>query len=92
MRAALVALFMLSSCAVVQTIDTAIDCRGICNRYATCFDTGYDIDGCETRCRRKAGEDRDFRHKADHCNDCISEKSCASATFSCLLECASVVP
>ena len=83
---------LLSGCAVVQTIDSAIDCRSICNRYASCFDSGYDVDGCESRCRRSAGDDRDYRRKADHCNECISERSCASATFSCMLECATVVP
>ena len=94
MRAA-PALFLalaLCRCAVVQTIDSALDCRAICNRYSTCFDTGYDIDGCESRCRRNASEDKDYRHKADRCNDCISEKSCAKATFSCLPECVGVVP
>lgn len=92
MKAALALAFALSGCAVVQTIDSAIDCRSICNRYSSCFDTGYDVDGCESRCRRNAGEDRDYRKKADRCNACIGEKSCASATFACLVECASVVP
>ena len=92
MKVALALVLALSGCAVVQTIDSALDCRSICNRYATCFDTGYDVDGCESRCRRSAGEDRDYRRKADRCNDCIGERSCASATFSCVLECATVVP
>ena len=91
MRAALL-LLALSGCAVVQTVESAIDCRSICNRYSSCFNTAYDVDGCESRCRRAAGEDRDYRRKADHCNECISDRSCASATFSCLVECASVVP
>ncbi len=94
MRLALAGLLVLAltRCAVVQTIDSALDCRAICNRYASCFDTAYDVDGCESRCRRNAGEDKDYRAKADRCNDCISEKSCTGATFSCLVECVSVVP
>lgn len=86
-----VALFA-SQCAVVRTIDTAIDCNGICERYASCFNKEYDVSACAARCRKAASNEPDYRHKADTCNTCISERSCVSATFSCLTECVSVVP
>lgn len=82
---------VLSSCAVVQKIDTAIDCNGICDRYASCFDKKYDVSACASRCRASASEP-DFRRKADMCNACISERSCVAATFACVTECVSVVP
>ena len=85
-------LLIMSSCAVVQRIETAVDCSGICSRYASCFDKRYDTDACETRCRASARADTDFRLKAEHCNACISERSCVSATFACAAECVSVVP
>jgi hypothetical protein len=85
-------LLLLCSCAVVQTIDTALDCRAICNRYQSCFDSAYDVDGCESRCRGHASDDREYRKKADDCDHCIANKSCAKASFSCLQECVGVVP
>ena len=85
-------LLLGSQCAVVQTIDSAIDCNGICERYASCFDKTYDVSTCASRCRHSASTEPDFRRKADRCNACISERSCVAATFSCLTECVSVVP
>lgn len=85
-------LVVLSSCAVVQKVDTAIDCNGICERYASCFDKSYDTSACASRCRASAGKDREFRRKADMCMACITERSCMEATVSCMTECVSVVP
>ncbi|PZR08612.1 MAG: hypothetical protein DI536_24215 [Archangium gephyra] len=85
-------LFMLSGCAVVQKVDTAIDCNGICERYKSCFDSDYDTSACATSCRNKASESADFRRKADMCMACIQERSCTKATFACASDCFSVVP
>lgn len=93
MRFVLVLVLMLSSgCAVVQRVESAIDCNGICSRYATCFDKSYDTDACAGRCRDSARADTDFRRKADICNACITERSCVEATFACATQCVSVVP
>lgn len=86
------AVLTLGSCAVVQKVDTAIDCNGICERYASCFDSKYDVSACASKCRASASREPDFRRKADMCNACISERSCVAATFACVTECASVVP
>ena len=83
---------VLSSCVVVQKVESAIDCNGICDRYASCFDKGYDTSACASRCRDSASANPDFRRKADVCNACISERSCVAATFACVTECVSVVP
>jgi hypothetical protein len=83
---------VLSSCVVVQKVESAIDCNGICDRYASCFDKKYDTSACASRCRASASADVDFRRKADVCNACISERSCVAATFACVTECVSVVP
>lgn len=88
----LVVIALSTGCAVVQRIDTAIDCNGICARYASCFDKAYDTNACEDRCKASARADADFRRKADVCNACISERSCVAATFACVSECVSVVP
>jgi hypothetical protein len=98
-RTILVAAFAagaLLSCAqtqgVVQKIDSAIDCHGICSRYETCFDRKYDVAACESRCRETAAQDGNYRRKADACDECITDKACTSATFSCGVECVAVVP
>lgn len=83
---------LFGSCAVVQKIDTVIDCQGICDRYRSCFDDQYDVSACASRCRKTASEDPDFRRKADVCNACINQRSCVAATFACGAECLSVVP
>jgi hypothetical protein len=82
----------LGGCAVVQKVDTAFDCKGICERYQSCFDSSYDTAACASRCRKAASEEPDFRRKADVCNACIGERSCVAATFACVSECVSVVP
>lgn len=89
----LLAFAVLSSgCAVVQKIDSVIDCQGICDRYRSCFDDKYDVSACASRCRKSASEDADFRRKADMCNACITDRSCVAASFACATECVSVVP
>ncbi|HEY0881992.1 MAG TPA: hypothetical protein VGD87_10705 [Archangium sp.] len=94
MRLSFALLFVVLStgCAVVQKVDSAIDCAGICDRYASCFDKSYDTGACASRCRSEASKDKNYRRKADMCMACITERSCAEATMSCLTECASVVP
>jgi hypothetical protein len=71
--------------------DNAVDCNGICNRYQTCFDAKYDSGACQDRCRDDA-DTQGYATKADACVTCISDKSCASATFECATQCAGIVP
>ena len=42
-------------------ITNAVDCHGICHRYADCFDKSYDTDGCENRCKDSANNDKNAR-------------------------------
>ncbi len=92
MKRLLALALLLSGCVVVQKVDTAIDCNGVCSRYASCFDSAYDVSACALRCRDASSTDPDYRRKADMCNACISERSCAKATFACVVECAAIVP
>ena len=89
LRLVTLVLFVLSSCGA---IDSALDCRAICSRYSSCFDSKYDVGACESRCRTSSGNDPDYRRKADQCSACIDERACTSATFNCAAQCASVVP
>jgi hypothetical protein len=81
-------LLALSSC---SAIDNAFDCDAICTRYHDCFDTGYDVGACATRCR-KASTDPEYLRKANTCDACIDDRSCAAGTFSCGVTCSSIVP
>lgn len=78
-------------CTVVQKVDNVFDCGAICDRYKSCFDKDYDAAACASRCRAK-GDDAAARRTADVCSACITDRSCAAATFSCATECVSIVP
>jgi len=70
----------------------AIDCNGICDRYQSCFDASYDTGACEQRCRDNSNSNADYMAKSTDCSNCITDKSCASATFTCGTQCAGIVP
>jgi len=74
-----------------QTVDEAFDCRSICQRYADCVDSNYDVSTCASDCRDQADESEAFSDKADACEACIDERAC-SETFPCIDECIGVVP
>jgi hypothetical protein len=86
------AISVFAGLAGCNPIDAAIDCHAICARYQSCFDTSYDVPACESKCRSNSTTDTDYRHKADQCNACIDDRSCASSTFNCASECSTVVP
>lgn len=85
-------LLFLLSVASCSTIDTAVDCHAICQRYGDCYDSQYNISACETQCRSHSSDDSDYRRIADTCHACITNRDCTAATFSCATECISVVP
>lgn len=71
--------------------DNAVDCVAICDRYKTCFDSKYDTAKCVSRCTDQAN-DEGYATKADACSNCIDDKSCTSATFTCTADCVGIVP
>jgi hypothetical protein len=71
--------------------DEIFDCQSVCSRYQDCYDKNYDVSKCRSSCRDNSDRDSNFRQKADSCEKCISDKSCAG-TFGCVTECAGVVP
>jgi hypothetical protein len=75
-----------------SSIDNVIDCHKICDRYQSCFDKSYDTDACADRCHDQSSQDPNYQDKANQCEACIDDKSCASATFNCASECAGIVP
>jgi len=83
---------VLAAVSACSSVDNAIDCHTICQRYADCFNTSYDVGACETRCKNSAASEQDFQSKVNTCDACIDNRSCASATFNCASSCNGVVP
>ena len=71
----------------VDEISNSIDCHQVCQRYADCFKSDYDVDGCTDRCESDANADEDRESRLGMCDACIDDKSCSEATFSCADEC-----
>jgi len=74
----------------VTTIDRSSDCAQICDRYQECVATNYNTAACRDRCTdMKSSADT---AKVDHCQACISERSCTGSIFKCTTECVGIVP
>jgi hypothetical protein len=78
-----------SGCAEVKN---AYDCNHICNRYKDCFDANYDVGACEDRCKTHANNDTAYANKAEACQTCEDDASCAGAAFGCAGDCIGIVP
>ncbi|HVV52795.1 MAG TPA: hypothetical protein VHO06_24250 [Polyangia bacterium] len=75
-----------------DSVEEAFDCQQVCQRYRDCYDSSYDVGGCEDRCRTNAANDPNVKNDADTCESCIGDKSCLSATFTCGGSCGAIVP
>ena len=75
-----------------DAIDRITDCQDICARYADCFDSTYDVGKCRDNCDDRASNSASFDQTVDNCENCLDDRSCASATFTCTSECATIVP
>lgn len=76
----------------VNRVENRITCNDVCKRYADCYDSGYDVNGCTDRCTNDATEEKKKNDELTTCDDCIGDKSCTSATFNCATECSPFVP
>ncbi len=75
-----------------DTVKNAYDCDHICNRYSECFDSSYDVGACESRCKDSANDNDAYMDKADACQSCEDDASCAGAAFNCADDCIGIVP
>ena len=76
----------------VDEITNSVDCHTVCKRYADCFNSDYDVDGCSDKCESRAGSDDDKQRALRACDACIDDRSCTSATFNCADDCVGIVP
>ena len=70
----------------------AADCGSVCHRYRECVDANYDVGACETRCRDRAGKDRDYDDRLTHCQSCTEGRTCSETVSSCIPACVGIVP
>jgi len=80
--------FAAASC---DTVDQAVDCAKVCQRYDDCVDDDYDVAACRSRCEDRAANDEGFADSADACESCIDDRACVES-FPCIGECAAIVP
>lgn len=79
-------------CSSVDELTNHIDCHQVCQRYADCFKSDYDVDGCTDKCENSADDDAQRERKLQMCDSCIDDRSCTDATFNCADECLGIVP
>ena len=77
-----------TACAPIEEIDRTVDCNDVCNRYADCFDSGYDRASCRDRCADVVDNDP---RAANDCDTCLDGRAC-SESFPCTDECFGIVP
>ena len=46
----------------------AFDCQQVCEHHRDCYDSSYDVAGCEDRCRTDPANDPDVQEDADTCS------------------------
>ena len=74
-----------------DSTQNAFNCSDLCNRYRDCFDHSYDVGACSSRCQSNANSNQNFDERANSCQNCLNENSCAGAALSCP-SCAGIVP
>jgi hypothetical protein len=76
----------------VDEVSNTIDCHSVCERYQSCFDSDYDVEGCTDRCENEADADEQREARLERCDACIEDRSCGDATFNCTDDCVGIVP
>ncbi len=80
-----------AACSAADPITNKFDCHDVCQRYATCFDSNYDVDSCNSRCQSDASDSDAKQQKLDDCHDCIGSDSCVKDFADCSSSCATFI-
>jgi hypothetical protein len=81
-----------AGCSAADPITNKFTCHDVCQRYADCFNSSYDVTGCADKCESDASDSSDKQNKLDDCHDCIGDKSCVSDIANCSSSCGTFVP
>jgi len=74
-----------------DSVDRAIDCDNVCQKYNDCVANDLDLDKCTQGCRDWSENSSTNDQALDDCADCIDGQSCVNATFGCADECAFIL-
>jgi hypothetical protein len=89
--AALAAIVTFVGAGGCDETQNAFNCTDLCNRYQDCFDQNYDVSACSSRCQNLANDSQNFDERANSCQNCMNDNSCAGAALTCP-SCAGIVP
>jgi len=80
------------ACSAADPITNKWDCHDVCQRYADCLDSDYDVSACKDRCESDASNSDAKQNKLDDCHDCIGENdSCVDDLASCSSSCGTFI-
>ncbi|HET7541455.1 MAG TPA: hypothetical protein VFK05_16380 [Polyangiaceae bacterium] len=80
------------ACSAADPITNKWDCHAVCQRYADCFDSNYDVNACKDRCESSASNSDAKQQKLDDCHDCIGEHdSCVDDIAHCSSSCGTFI-
>jgi hypothetical protein len=83
---------VIAGCSSADPITNHFTCKDVCQTYADCFDSKYDVDNCKSKCEDKASNDTEHQDKLDECHACIKDKSCVADLATCSGSCGAFVP
>ena len=89
------ALAIGGSVACSETADEAtdrIDCVAICQHYADCSASDYDVSDCTDRCESYADGSEQQESRLRACEVCSEDRACTDGMFNCGSECSGIVP
>ncbi len=81
-----------AGCSATTEIDEEVDCRDVCNRYQSCYDSSYDTAACRDRCGALVDAVGGDPRAANECDTCMDDRSCFSAVFNCAQPCEGILP
>jgi hypothetical protein len=80
------------ACSAADPITNKWDCHDVCQRYANCLDSNYDVGACRDRCESDASNSDSKQNKLDDCHDCIGENdSCVDDIAECSSSCSTFI-
>jgi hypothetical protein len=81
----------LLACVGCALLDNASDCSSVCEQYADCYDSGFDVKNCRDRCIDESSNSDTYTAKVNSCDACIQGLDCIDNVFQCGTECQGVV-
>lgn len=81
-----------AGCSSADAVSNHFTCKDVCQTYADCLDSNYDVDECKSRCEDKANDSNSKQDSLDECHACIKDKSCVADIASCSGSCSNFVP